>query len=278
MELAEVDIPDDEAVEDQVELDPEEAVEEPDADVTDDVPRELRRSTRPKKPPDRGPMIAFVTRAAEPETVKEAMESTEAEEGKSAMDFELEALERNCTWEMVSLPPGRKAISSKWVFKKKLNADGSLERYKARLVAKGYSQKRGVDYKETFAPVVNYTTVRCLLTVAATRDLEVHQLDVNTAFLYGDLEEEIYMALPEGLTSTGAVGNACRLKKSLYGLKQSPRQWNRKIHEALLELGLEQSQVDPCLYFRQDNGVQLYVALFVDDMLIACDSLDKLRH
>ncbi|CAI7876479.1 unnamed protein product, partial [Closterium sp. NIES-54] len=134
----------------------------------------------------------------EPATLKEALESSDAEEWKKAMESELKSIEENGTWELVELPEGRKAITSKWLFKIKSNADGKIERYKSRIVAKGYQQKEKVDYKELFAPVVKPTTLRTLLAGAAIKGWVVKQMDVTTAFLNGVLEEEIFMAQPEG--------------------------------------------------------------------------------
>ncbi|CAI7799868.1 unnamed protein product [Closterium sp. NIES-53] len=170
----------------------------------------------------------------EPATLKEALESSDAEEWKKAMESELKSIEENGTWELVELPEGRKAITSKWLFKIKSDADGKIERYKSRLVAKGYQQKKKVyqqkekvDYKELFAPVVKPTTLRTLLAGAAIKGWVVKQMDVTTAFLNGVLEEEIFMAQPEGFDD--GSGRFLRLKKALYGLKQAPRQWYLKL-------------------------------------------------
>lgn len=162
------------------------------------------------------------------------------------MQKELDALSKNKTWDLVPLPPGKKAIGCRWVFKVKLNADGSLERCKARLVAKGYNQKFGVDFTETFSPVVKMSNVRCILSVAASRKWDVFQLDVNNAFLHGDLVEEVYMNVPEGLDNP--LNLVCRLRKSLYGLRQASRQWADKLTHELLDQGFVQSKNDYSMF------------------------------
>ncbi|CAI7896464.1 unnamed protein product [Closterium sp. NIES-53] len=154
----------------------------------------------------------------EPATLKEALESSDNEDCKKAMESELKSIEENGTWELVDLPEGRKAITSKWLFKIKSDADGKIKRYKSRLVAKGYQQKEKVDYKELFAPMVKPTTLRTLLAGAAIKGWVVKQMDVTTAFLNGILEEEIFMAKLEGFDD--GIGRVLKLKKVLYGLKQ----------------------------------------------------------
>ncbi|CAI7863766.1 unnamed protein product [Closterium sp. NIES-53] len=182
----------------------------------------------------------------EPATLKEALESSDAEEWKKAMESELKSIEENGTWELVELPEGRKAITSKWLFKIKSDADGKIERYKSRLVAKGYQKKEKVDYKELFAPVVKLTTLRTLLAGAAINGWVVKQMDVTTAFLNGVLEEEIFMAQPEGFDD--GSGRVLRLKKAIYGLKQAPRQWYLKLRGVLEEIGFTPSTADHSLF------------------------------
>lgn len=154
-----------------------------------------------------------------------------------AMKEEMKALEENKTWEIVELPKGKVPIGCKWVYKVKYKTDGSTERCKARLVAKGYSQQEGVDYFETFSPVVKMVTVRIILSFAALYDWPLFQMDVHNAFLQGDLHEEVYMKIPQGFEQLGK-GKVCKLLKSLYGLKQASRQWNAKLTKALIQGGV----------------------------------------
>jgi hypothetical protein len=170
----------------------------------------------------------------EPETVEEALSSEHAVFWKQAMDDEIESLLQNNTWSLEKPPAGVKPIPVKWVFKVKRDATGRFERFKARLVVKGFRQQEGIDYNEVFAPVSKYVTVRTLMAKAAAEDLDLHQIDIKTAFLHGDLEETIYMQQPSA-TKKAATGTACKLNKSLYGLKQAPRAWYTRLHKELDE-------------------------------------------
>ena len=155
----------------------------------------------------------------------------------AAMKEEMHALQKNKTWELVPLPKGKKAVGCKWVFTVKQNPKGEVDRYKARLVAKGYSQTYGIDYDETFAPVAKMGTVRTLISCAVNFGWPLHQMDVKNAFLHGDLQEEVYMEIPPGFANSQTVGKVCRLKKSLYGLKQSPRTWFDRFKRAVCDMG-----------------------------------------
>lgn len=138
------------------------------------------------------------------------------------MQKEIDALEHNKTWDIVTSPIGKKAIGCKWIFKVKQKADGTIKRYKARLVAQGYNQKLGIDYEETFSPVVKMSTIKCLVAITINKNWTLYQLDVNNAFLHGDLNKEVYMQLPQGYNAP--KNTVCKLRKSLYGLKQTSRQ------------------------------------------------------
>jgi transposase InsO family protein len=211
----------------------------------------------------------------EPSTYKEAISGTESAQWLAAMGDEMESLHKNQTWELVRLPTERKIITCKWVFKKKEGISPTEGiKYKARVVARGFHQIEGVDYNEIFSPVVRHTSIRVLLAIVAHQDLELEQLDVKTAFLHGELEEEIYMTQPDGFQVPGKENHVCKLRKSLYGLKQSPRQWYKRFDSYMMQLGYNRSPFDCCVYYNKlKDGSRIYLVLYVDDMLIA--SRDK---
>jgi hypothetical protein len=153
------------------------------------------------------------------------------------MREEMNALERNQTWEIVELPKEKKTVGCKWVYALKYKADGSLERYKARLVAKGFTQTFGIDYQETFAPVAKMNTIRILFSLSTNLGWCMQPYDVKNAFLHRELEEEVYMDLPPGFSRSLLPNQVCRLKKALYGLKQSPRAWFERFTKAMVFMG-----------------------------------------
>lgn len=192
------------------------------------------------------------------------------------MNEDLRALEANGTWDIVDLPPNKKAIGCHWSLKTKLKCDGSVERKKARLVVEGNRQRKGMDYEETFAPVAKMVTVRALLVVAAMHGWETCQIDVSNAFLHGDLLKEVYMKLPMGYVGQGesiqnvcsSSSKVCKLKKSLYGPKQALIQSFSKLSSALISFCYQQSKADYSLFFKKDSSEFTAVLVYVDDLLI----------
>ena len=251
----------------------------------------VRRSQRQTIAPDRlGAVVGdwwnyasvAISAEDEPKNLNEAFNSKSSKYWKEAVEDEYQSFLKNNTWELVKRPKDKNVITCKWVFKVKRKANGSVDRYKARLVAQGYSQEEGEDYDDTFAPVARYSSIRSILAVANQLNLEVHQMDVKTAYLNGDLEREIYMEQPEGYVDKDQTDLVCRLRKSLYGLKQSARCWNITIDSFLKESGYVQSNADPCVYFKTENKdgkkeCLMIIALYVDDMVLATNDTTMLE-
>lgn len=217
----------------------------------------------------------------EPKTIEGALHYSNPERPYwlEAIQSELDSLNENKTWIIVDKPKDRRIVKCMWIFRRKLNSDGSVERYKARLVAKGYSQIEGVDYNETYSPVARLTSVRTLIALANSLEIEIHQMDVNTAFLYATLNEEIYMNVPKGIDNV-PKNKVCKLVKSLYGLKQAPIEWYKNLHSTLTKMNFVASSVDSCIYKLEDNDHKAYIAVYVDDILICSTSnslLDKIK-
>ncbi|KAL2898459.1 Retrovirus-related Pol polyprotein from transposon TNT 1-94 [Bienertia sinuspersici] len=194
-----------------------------------------------------------------------------------AMQLELQALEQNNTWELTELPPGHKAIGCQWVYKTKYKPDGSVERLKARLVARGDKQIKRKDFKHTFSPVAKFTTVRTIIALAASKNWHLHQVDINNAFLHGYIQEELYMQPPPGY-STAAPGQVCKLKRSLYGLKQASRQWNLELTKFLVTHGFTQSKHDYSMFTKGSGNQFTVVIAYVDDLLIVGTDLSFIQH
>ena len=234
----------------------------------EEVEDEPRRSKRIRTEKSFGPNFLTYMLESEPQSYKEAMNSLEGSLWKEAIKSEIDSILQNHMWELVDLPPSSKPLGYKWIFKRKMKTDGTINKYKARLVIKGYKQKEGLDYFDTYSPVTRITSIRMVLAIAALRNLEIHQMDVKTAFLNGDLDEEIYLEQPEGFVAPGQEKKVCKLVKSLYGLKQAPKQWHQKFDSVVLANGFKINECDKCIYIK--NTVNGYVILFlyVDDMLI----------
>ncbi|KAK2416966.1 putative mitochondrial protein [Trifolium repens] len=212
-----------------------------------------------------------ITHNTEPTTYLEACKS---EHWRQAMRLELDALTKTGTWKLVDMPTNIKPIGSKWVYKVKYKSDGSIERYKARLVAKGYNQIEGLDYFETFSPVAKLSTVRILLALASINNWHLHQLDVNNAFLHGELQEDVYMSIPEGVQGD-RNSQVCKLMKSLYGLKQASRKWYEKLTSLLISEGYTQSSADYSLFILSKASQFTALLVYVDDIILAGNDLQE---
>lgn len=250
-------------------IDAEFPMEEDHHDV--DASAERRYPVRDRRPPKRYEDTVYnfcIADTPDPVSVQDVMERSDKKLWLDAMKDEYCSLKANNTWELVDRPLDVNVVKSKWVFKLKVGADGSVQRHKARLVAKGYSQKPGVDYFETFAPVVKISSIRLLFALAAEKDLSIHHIDVTTAFLNGEIQEEIYMEQPECFVQGGEERKVCQLKKALYGLKQAARCWNEKIHGHILNMGFTRSSYDQCVYTKFLKGLFIAIALYVDDFYI----------
>jgi len=215
--------------------------------------------------PDELAGYAFIAgQLVEPETYKQATHSLQSKEWLKAMDEEYKSLIDNKTWELQLLPRGREALTGRWLYKIKYATDGTIKKFKARWVARGFEQQYGIDYNESFAPVVKPMTYRTLFAIAAAEDLEIEQMDVKTAFLNGHLEEEVYMEQPTGFDDN--TTRVCKLNKVLYGLKQAPRVWYLELAGFLNSIGYCRLESDFSVFYHK--GMRLWIAIFVDDLLI----------
>lgn len=213
--------------------------------------------------------VALMAISDEPKTFDEAINSHDGQLWKNAMDSEYNSLVANQTWTLVKRPNNQRIVDNKWIFKVKENPDGSIVRHKARLVARGFTQEYGIDYIETFSPVVRFDSLRAILAVAAEKEMHMKQFDVKTAFLNGDLKETVYMHQPIGYDDNS--GRVCKLQKSLYGLKQASRCWNQKFKSFMERFGFKASDSDPCVFVSHKNRNTLILAIYVDDGLVVGD-------
>jgi len=218
--------------------------------------------------------LLAITAGHEPYSYKEAILD---DNWREAVSDEIVSLAKLGTWTVEDLPPGKKALGCKWVFRLKYKSDGTLERHKARLVVLGNNQTEGIDYSETFAPVAKMVTVRFFLQQVASMDWEVHQMDVHNAFLHGDLNEEVYMKFPPGFRSEDN-SKVCCLRKSLYGFKQAPRCWFAKLTTALKEYGFTQDISDYSLFVLERQDIRIHVLVYVDDLIITGSSITVINE
>lgn len=211
----------------------------------------------------------------DPISLRDARERSDWLQWKNAVESEYASLIHNKTWVLCKLPPNRKTISCKWVFKLKRKANGDIEKYKARLVARGFTQEKGFDFNETYSPTARLTTFRVLMSMANHFGYFVHQMDVKCAFLNGSIQEEIYMEQPEGFVKDNSL--VCKLERSLYGLKQASRMWNERFHGFMLTIGFKRCESDNCLYTKFDGKTVAFVLLYVDDLCLISNSMERMN-
>lgn len=220
-------------------------------------------------------MMALFIPEDDPSTFEEAVRE---DKWRKAMEAEIDSIEENHTWDLVELPGDAKVIGVKWVFKTKLNEKGEVDKFKARLVAKGFLQTHGVDFYEVFAPVAKWDTIRVLLGLAAQKGWSVYQLDVKSAFLQGELTEDVFVEQPKGFTREGEdEGKVYKLNKALYGLRQAPRAWYSRIEGYFVREGFRKCYCEHTLFVKEEGGSSLVVSLYVDDLIYTSDSLSMLE-
>lgn len=218
------------------------------------------------------------TRPIIPTTVNQALRDPR---WRNACTDEFNAVTRNHTYDLVPPAPGQNVIDTKWIFTLKYLPNGQIDRYKARLVARGFNQKYGLDYAETFSPVIKSTTVRLVLEQAVRHDWCIRQLDVNNAFLQGTLQDEVYVSQPPGFVDQDRPHHVCRLRKALYGLKQAPRAWYEELKHTLLAAGFRNSVADTSLFVYTHGGHQVFILVYVDDIVVTGSSnalVDQFIH
>ncbi|KAL0294631.1 UNVERIFIED_CONTAM: Retrovirus-related Pol polyprotein from transposon TNT 1-94 [Sesamum radiatum] len=235
---------------------------------TNDIPV-LRRSTRVSQQPERYGFLGLTGQLDnDPKTYGEAISDIDLGRWIEAMKSKMDSMSSNKVWTLVDPPKGVKPVGCKWVYKRKLGADGEVTTFKARLVAKGYTQRPGVDFEETYSPVAMAKSIRIMLAIAAWYDYEIWQMDVKTAFLNGFVEEEIYMDQPVGFTSVGEEQKVCHLQRSIYGLKQASRSWNIRFDEVIRGYDFIKNDFDPCVYKKVSGSSVAFLVLYVDDILL----------
>jgi hypothetical protein len=214
----------------------------------------------------------------DPTSYKEAIASENSTKWIEVMEDELKSMSSNQVWDLVDIPDEVKTVGCKWVYKTKRDSKENVERLKARLVAKGFTQREEIDYNETFSPVSKKDSFIIVMTLVAHYDLELHQMNVKTAFLNGDLHATIYMAQPEGFVVNGKEQMSCKLNKPIYGLKQVSRQWNLKFDQVIKKFGFRENDVDNCIYMKTKGGKFIILVLYVDAILLASSDKNMLHE
>ncbi|KAK4397649.1 Retrovirus-related Pol polyprotein from transposon TNT 1-94 [Sesamum angolense] len=243
---------------------------------TDNVPI-LRRSARVPQPPE---MYGFLGVTGQldndPKTYGEAMSDIDSGKRLEAMQSEMDSMSSNQVWTLVDRPKGVRPVGCKWVYKRRIGADGEVTTFKARLVANGYTQRPGVDFEETFSPVAMAKSIQIMLAIAAWYGYEIWQMDVKTAFLNGFVEEEIYIDQPKGFTVVGEEQKVCHLQRSIYGLKQASQSWNIRFDEVIRGYDFEKNDFDPCVYKKVSGSSVFFLVLYVDDILLIGNDIKML--
>nr|GEX91477.1 retrotransposon protein, putative, Ty1-copia subclass [Tanacetum cinerariifolium] len=248
-------------------------IDKPQSDI---VP--IRRSTRTRHAPNR---MCLYIHAEEHElgdlgesaNYKAALLDPESEKWLNAINVEIQSMKDNKVWVLVELPPNGKTVGSKWIFKKKTDMDGNVHIYKARLMAKGFTQTLRIDYEETFSSVADIRAIRIFISIAAYYDYEIWQIDVKTAFLNGYLNEKVYMEQHDSSVNPKYLNRVCKLKRSIYGLKQASRQWNKRFDDEIKKFGFTQNRDEPCVYIKANGSNITFLILYVDDILIIGNSI-----
>lgn len=233
-------------------------------------------SKRIRKVPDRyGWFLNCTPEAHDPVSIQEALNSPDRDQWIDAMKDELQAFEENEAWVQVSdLPSDKTLVQCKWVFKKKVNSDNNVC-YRARLVAKGFTQRRGIDYDDTFSPVVRHSTLKLLFALSVQLKLDFTHLDVKTVLLNGFLKEDIYMVQPDIDCDLNKKKVIVKLNKAIYGLKQSARSWYERVEQCLCEEGYKKSYIEPCVFTKMNDDVKIVIALYVDDFFVFSNNQEE---
>nr|GEU52472.1 retrotransposon protein, putative, Ty1-copia subclass [Tanacetum cinerariifolium] len=252
-------------------------INEPQSDINP-----IRKSSRTRRTPDH--MCLYIDAEVhelgdldEPANYKAALLDPESKKWLDAMNVEMQSMKDNDVWVLVELPPNARTVGSKWLFKKKIDMDVALYIFKARLIANGFTQTYGVDYEETFSLVADIRAIRILIAIAAYYNYDIWQMDVKTAFLNGHLFEEVYMEQPEGFVNPKYPNHVCKLIRSIYGLKQASRQWNKRFDDEIKKFGFTQNPDEPCVYLKASRSYIAILILYVDDILLMGNNIPMLQ-